>query len=469
MGPIQKYTPLNTWIPVDYKDANLSIGKKAANAFEDFFYLGGRKARVINSEESTLTVEMPKDQKQPWYVTALKVLFYFTIILPILMLIGKAIFRLTHDIKILGDYESPSFFDPHAEAKELKNDPLFRSRLNENTWVKVKFNNCKNSKYLYSFDNGSVKVQHVVKQLGKGGFGKVKLLHDLGTGNLTALKIANPDADPSGELLTNESNKLQQINAVAKSRLIQEPPLTEVRSVQRLYNKKGDKPVIRKAFETTAFDGSIQDLLLEKKDLPLDQRLYIVNQLVQGTRVLHVNGIAHNDIKPDNILYKDNGYDVTIIDLSGAIFENSGNQNIQYTRLYSNINEVKSAVNAPDDVSFDTRLSLDMRAVGITIFQILTGITNPFVLAKTIQSKESIDTALSSILKEEKYDSLRELIIKMITEDVKIKKALLGGASKGLKKACRFVGLKKVVDNKIQTDRPCIESVCAVVEEACRG
>lgn len=469
----QVFTKLSTWTPVNYVGSSLSIGEKAANAFENYFFLGGRKVKVAEIKGNTVIASNPEWVNQSGLVTALKVASYMTIILPIIMLLGKAIFRSLHDIKIPGVYLEPTeskmkFFDPHAQAKDQKNQPNFKEKLKNGTWLKVKFNNNKNEKYIYSLEaNGAVRVQHIEKELGKGGFGKVKLLHDLQSGSRSALKIADPVKDVNGEFLTNESEKIIQINAIAKSKFIQKPPLTSVITVQRSYCKKSDKPENRKAFETIAYDGSVEGLL--KKKLPLSQKLDIVNQVVQGIRDLHINGIAHNDIKPDNILYleKKNKFEIAIIDLSGAIFKNSQDRDLQYTLGYTNQGEAISALCAPSEVNFDARMLLDIRAVGITMFQILTDTVwnRDEPLNKKIQPG-SLELLLGKVLKEPKYKELFALIKKMIAEKVNIKDAHLSGAPELIKKGFRFLNLNKVVDATIKTKRPLIEDVCEVVANA---
>lgn len=61
--------------------------------FDDFFFYFGKKARVTHVNKESAETEIIKAKAAPWYQIALKIIATATIIVPILMLIGKAIAR----------------------------------------------------------------------------------------------------------------------------------------------------------------------------------------------------------------------------------------------------------------------------------------------------------------------------------------------------------------------------------------
>lgn len=462
-----KYIDLGTWTPAYYEGKSLSLRQIAINYCESYFYLGGRKSQIIRTNVRTLEVTTPELTKQSWFMTALKVASYSTIILPSIFLLGKAIFRWQHTLKYevkqvqtnipdqSANKKAP-LLDPHLEAKNLRAKLLAGGAAQlktEGEWQKFKFDTSHSKKYLYSHqENGRLRIQHIEKRLGKGGFGKVKLLHDIDTGTRTALKIADTIKDPQGEILVKEAEKLAKIYTKTQSELIQKPPLSKVITIKKTYQGNSSKANERKAFETIAFEGSLEQLL--KRTLPLSLKIEIINQIAHGVKELHSNGIFHGDLKPSNILYnkRDLSYDIQIIDLAGALFESSQHKRVQFTSRFTDKIEMKNAFNAPVEINFDALKLLDIRALGITFFNILTG----------QYPTQKYKSEMTTILNEERYHPLQKMIISMIGEEVEVKKAIFSVASDTFKSLVRNLGLNELVDSSIKTNRPSIEEICKV-------
>ena len=81
---------------------------------DDYFYLGGRSVFVIPREisDDSQAVRIIKDQDQSRVkqviLIAIKVISYMTVIIPLIMLIAKASFRLTHKFHIVSEDEYES-------------------------------------------------------------------------------------------------------------------------------------------------------------------------------------------------------------------------------------------------------------------------------------------------------------------------------------------------------------------------
>jgi len=462
-----KYNDLGIWTPASYHGKGLSRRQIAINYCENYFYLGGRKSQIIKTNGRAIEVTTPQLAKQEWFITVLKVSSYSTIFLPGIFLLGKAIFRWQHTLKFevkpvktnISEQSTSKKMpplDPHFEAKNFRAKLLAGGKeqlKTEGEWQKFKFNTHKSKEYLYSLqENGQLRIQHIEKRLGKGGFGKVKLLHDIDTGKRTALKIADPVKDPKGEILVKEAEKLARIYTKTQSELIQKPPLSNVITIQSTSRGNESKVKALKAFETIAFEGSLEQLL--KKTLPLPIKIEIINQIAHGVKELHSNGIFHGDLKPSNILYKKRNlsYVIQIIDLAGAVFESSQHKGIQFTSRFTDKIEMKNAFNAPLEVNFDALKLLDIRALGITFFNILTG----------QYPNQKNKSEMTTTLNEECYHPLRKMIIGMIGEEVEVKKAIFSGASDTFKSLIRNVGFNELVDSSIKTKRPSIEEICKV-------
>jgi len=93
---------LNFFTPVTYTAPSKSIGSSLLEKVDNYFYLGGKKAHVIQGlTKSGQEKVILSETKSSLLARAGKVLSYFTIVIPLLMLIAKAILRSTHSFKLI--------------------------------------------------------------------------------------------------------------------------------------------------------------------------------------------------------------------------------------------------------------------------------------------------------------------------------------------------------------------------------
>lgn len=93
---------LNFFTPVTYISSSKSFGSSLLEKVDNYFYLGGKKAYVINGlakngQEKVILSEF----KSSFLARVGKVFSYFTIVVPIFMLIAKAVLRSTHSFKVI--------------------------------------------------------------------------------------------------------------------------------------------------------------------------------------------------------------------------------------------------------------------------------------------------------------------------------------------------------------------------------
>lgn len=95
-------TNINFTRAVSYEIPNKSTSQRDLANIDGFFSCNGMRATVVRIDEKTKTeYAVLTKVATAWYFTALKVLAYLTIILPIIMLIAKAIARSQHKIVII--------------------------------------------------------------------------------------------------------------------------------------------------------------------------------------------------------------------------------------------------------------------------------------------------------------------------------------------------------------------------------
>lgn len=69
-------------------------GYTLVEAFDNYFYLGGRKYRVIKPlDKNSSLVKEELNGKTSFFLTALKIVSYFTLVIPLIMFLGKCMMR----------------------------------------------------------------------------------------------------------------------------------------------------------------------------------------------------------------------------------------------------------------------------------------------------------------------------------------------------------------------------------------
>uniref|UniRef100_A0A8C5Q948 Protein kinase domain-containing protein n=1 Tax=Leptobrachium leishanense TaxID=445787 RepID=A0A8C5Q948_9ANUR len=190
----------------------------------------------------------------------------------------------------------------------------------------------------------------LLKTLGKGSYGMVKLALHKSTNQTVAIKLINK----------------------AKS---QE---TFIQMEQRILQKTQGCPFLchgLTSFQTPALavmvmehieGGCLQSLLAQKGSLQIDESRFVAAELICGIQFLHMNGIIHRDLKPANILLDKEGH-VKIIDFGLAAENVSFSEKVKgrFGTAYYMAPEVLS------DEAYNQ--SADWWAFGMLLCRMLTG------------------------------------------------------------------------------------------------
>jgi hypothetical protein len=127
----------------------------------------------------------------------------------------------------------------------------------------------------------------MLEHLGAGAFGQVWLALDINTGRRVAIKFYNRRSVSDVEALAKEVQKLVALSA---NRYV----------VQLLdVGWQADPPHYVMDYLAR---GSLEDLLRERKTLPVDEALELFQEVATGLMHLHGKGILHCDLKPGNVL-----------------------------------------------------------------------------------------------------------------------------------------------------------------------
>ena len=144
----------------------------------------------------------------------------------------------------------------------------------------------------------------VVETLGSGGFGSVQRAIDHNTGEEVAIKrmrleLAGAEAANVIASVRNEVRAAMQISArrtVAQTRYLHVEPNGEIVLVQDFVSG----PTLRR--------------LIEDDSVPPARRYTVAARLVRAVAGIHAGGVAHRDLKPDNVILR-NGAEPVLIDL----------------------------------------------------------------------------------------------------------------------------------------------------------
>ncbi len=86
---------------VNYMQENKTFRESVLEKVDNYFYLGGKKARVLGKTKNGLEKAILAETNSSLLARFGKILSYFTIIPPLAMLITKAILRATHTFQLI--------------------------------------------------------------------------------------------------------------------------------------------------------------------------------------------------------------------------------------------------------------------------------------------------------------------------------------------------------------------------------
>jgi serine/threonine protein kinase len=185
-----------------------------------------------------------------------------------------------------------------------------------------------------------------IKDLGRGGFGKVFLAKEKVSNRLVAIK----------QLLNkNKSEQEDIIHEIETISKFDNP------NIVTYYHHFWEDEVLYLVMEYCP-GGSLRDKLAANS-ITTSQTIEWIQTLASCLRIIHKKGIIHHDIKPDNIVFSQNGT-IKIADFGVA------NKNIG-TRAYMSPEAFSWDVDSTNDPR------IDIYALGVTLMELLSK-QNPF-------------------------------------------------------------------------------------------
>lgn len=220
----------------------------------------------------------------------------------------------------------------------------------------------------------------IVRVLGSGGFGVTYLAIDLNLDKEVAIK----EFFPSSYCSRDDSGSISNVSLSSKELIerLKEKFLKEAKNIARL--KHPNIITISGSFkenDTVYYvmeylkGGNVSDLVKANGPLPLATALDYIRQVGEALAYLHSRNMNHLDVKPANLMLRDDG-SIVLIDFGlSKQYDASGNQTsttpVGISHGYAPIEQYRN-----DGVS-DFSPATDIYSMGATFYYMLTGTVPP--------------------------------------------------------------------------------------------
>ena len=245
----------------------------------------------------------------------------------------------------------------------------------------------------------------IEKLLGEGGMGNVYLAHHEGMDRKVAIKAILP------ELVSKEEVKKRfLVEASTMSKL-------QHQSIVTLYDYVSNENGLFLIMEFV--DGIQLDEYMKKLGKPIEEELAIefTKQVVSACNHAHERGVVHRDIKPQNVMITSGG-EVKILDFGIAKMMDDEVNNLTKTGTqlgtvyYMSPEQVKGEKITP---------ATDIYAIGITLYQMVTGV-KPYadltteyqiydhIVKNDLPDARTLNTGVSNYLSKVIYKATRKSV-----------------------------------------------------------
>jgi len=196
------------------------------------------------------------------------------------------------------------------------------------------------------------------RELGSGGTATVYLAHDQRHDRKVAIKVLHPALAAS----LGTERFLREIEIAA--RLVHPHILSLLDSGETQGSLYFVMPY--------APGDSLRARLRREGELPVEEALRILREVLDALRYAHTAGIVHRDIKPENVLFVDGHAQVADFGIAKALHEATGRSPLTATGLALGT----PAYMAPEQAAADPHLDhrADLYAVGVLAYEMLTGV-----------------------------------------------------------------------------------------------
>lgn len=226
---------------------------------------------------------------------------------------------------------------------------------------------------------------HVLSKLGAGGMGEVFLAEDVELERKVALKVLPP------ALAANDENVRRFIKEAKAASALNHPNILTVYDT--------GQTDISRFIATEYIKGENLRERFERGHLSVAEILEIAIQVAAALNAAHENGIVHRDVKPENVMLREDGL-VKVLDFGLAKLLEKKIQNFEPEATTAKFNTAPGKLmgtigymSTEQVRSLETDGRTDVWSLGVMLYEMLTG-NRPF-------TGETVNDVIASILKHE--------------------------------------------------------------------
>src|SRR5581483_4648284 len=215
---------------------------------------------------------------------------------------------------------------------------------------------CFGPKNVETLEKKKIGKYEITGVLGRGGMGVVYRAEDKRIGRLVAIKTLT-------ENFSGQPEMLERFYREAQAGILQHPNIVIVYDL-------GDENGVPFIVMELVSGEPLDKLIASGRQLPLIDKLSIIEQVCAALGYAHQRGVIHRDIKPANVIVQPDGH-AKIVDFGIARIQRAAAET-ELTRTGSVIGTMHYI--APERLkgqAFDGRS--DIFSVGVMLYQLLTG------------------------------------------------------------------------------------------------
>ena len=258
--------------------------------------------------------------------------------------------------------EHINFNDEDEDINNSNNEKINISNQVNNEFKKVETESLKMKKYLTKTDSGTIEDNYkIISKLGKGSFGSVFKVQNIKTNEIRALKVIKK----TSIIYQDDDHKfLKEIEILIK---LEHP------NIIKIYEYYTDDINFYLITDYIS-NGELYNYVYKAKSFNERQTQYIMKQVLCAVNYLHLNNIAHRDIKLENILVEqeitsndEQLINVKLIDFGTSNYVKTENTN------YFTVKVGSPFYMAPEVLNKKYNNKCDIWSCGVIMFMLLRG------------------------------------------------------------------------------------------------
>lgn len=266
------------------------------------------------------------------------------------------------------DFYSVLQVTPHADIEVIKAahkhlmkkyHPDIRGSGNEDTAIRVNrafeilSDNAKRKKYnkeLEDLEGKKIGNYELVEKIAEGGYGNTYKARHIVTDGLACIKHRPETSPVLDEVIINETKAIWDLRHFA---------IPTVRDLHKLDD--GTYALIMSFVP----GPTIEEIVEDKGRLNPEDVSWITDRILNALLYLHMHGVIHGDIKPQNIIIQPKSHTVVLIDYGLAMIEPRGSDRSKgYTEIFAPPEQLTNRPLIPQS---------DYYALGMTMLYMLNG------------------------------------------------------------------------------------------------